>query len=96
MWVEASYPMNGPAPDTVRDARPIREVHRLDGCPLGGTLVDRRQPAGPGPRVIPGRQQRTGEGHDGEASPVTGPEAITYADIAAALSRELGRDVEHV
>jgi len=38
----------------------------------------------------------TGEGHDKEAYPVTGPEAFTYADAAAALSEEIGRNIEHV
>jgi nucleoside-diphosphate-sugar epimerase len=38
----------------------------------------------------------TGEGHAGEAYAVTGAEAFTYHDAAAALSEELGREIEHV
>lgn len=38
----------------------------------------------------------TGEGHAGGTYPVTGPEAVTYGEIAAVLSDVLGREVEHV
>jgi len=38
----------------------------------------------------------TEDGHEGEAYPVTGPEAITYAEVASVLSDVLGREIEHV
>jgi uncharacterized protein YbjT (DUF2867 family) len=38
----------------------------------------------------------TEDGHDGETYALTGPAAITYAEIAATLSEVTGRDVEYV
>jgi uncharacterized protein YbjT (DUF2867 family) len=38
----------------------------------------------------------TEDGHDSRTYHVTGPEAITYPDVAAALAQELGRPVEFV
>jgi uncharacterized protein YbjT (DUF2867 family) len=38
----------------------------------------------------------TEDGHDGRTYALTGPEAITYHDVAAQLSRVLGRSVEFV
>jgi uncharacterized protein YbjT (DUF2867 family) len=38
----------------------------------------------------------TGNGHDGRSYVLTGPEAITYADVAAQLSAALGRPVGYV
>jgi uncharacterized protein YbjT (DUF2867 family) len=38
----------------------------------------------------------TEQGHAGEAYPVTGPEAVTWGDVADVLSEILDRDVEHV
>lgn len=38
----------------------------------------------------------TGDGHEEEAYPVTGPRAVTYAEMATVLSDVLGREVEHV
>jgi uncharacterized protein YbjT (DUF2867 family) len=38
----------------------------------------------------------TEAGHAGEAYPVTGPEAVTWGEVAAVLSDVLDRDVSHV
>lgn len=38
----------------------------------------------------------TEDGHQGTAYPVTGPEAVTYAEIADVLSEVLDREVTHV
>jgi uncharacterized protein YbjT (DUF2867 family) len=38
----------------------------------------------------------TGTGHSGKAYELTGPEALTYADMAATLTRVLGRPVKYV
>jgi uncharacterized protein YbjT (DUF2867 family) len=38
----------------------------------------------------------TGSGHEGVTYELTGPEAISSADCAAALAAVLGRDVRHV
>ena len=38
----------------------------------------------------------TEPGHAGEVHDVTGPEALSYADVAVALSTALGRDVHYV
>jgi uncharacterized protein YbjT (DUF2867 family) len=38
----------------------------------------------------------TGENHDGRAYTLTGPEALTYEEIAGEMSAELGRTITHV
>jgi uncharacterized protein YbjT (DUF2867 family) len=38
----------------------------------------------------------TNPGHDGKTYDVTGPEALSYADVASKLSSRLGRPVEYV
>jgi uncharacterized protein YbjT (DUF2867 family) len=38
----------------------------------------------------------TEPGHTGQAYDVTGPEALSYTDVAAALTRSLGREVRYV
>jgi uncharacterized protein YbjT (DUF2867 family) len=38
----------------------------------------------------------TESGHEGQAYTLTGPEALSYDDIAAELSRALGRTVRHI
>jgi uncharacterized protein YbjT (DUF2867 family) len=38
----------------------------------------------------------TNPGHDGKTYDVTGPEALSYADVASRLSSRLGRTVEYV
>lgn len=38
----------------------------------------------------------TSDGHDGATYTVTGPEALTYAEVAAQLSEVLGREVSYV
>ena len=37
----------------------------------------------------------TTEGHEGKTYRLTGPEAISYHDVAAALSKELGREIQY-
>ncbi len=37
----------------------------------------------------------TEEGHEGRAYPLTGPEAVAFADVAALLSAELGRKIRY-
>lgn len=75
----------------LNDAESVREqgvIYNPVGEPVAH--VDARDVAAVAATVL------TGEGHDGEAYPVTGPAAFTYDDAAAALSAELGRDVKHV
>ena len=38
----------------------------------------------------------TNPGHDGKTYDVTGPEALSYTDVAAKLSSRLGRRIEYV
>jgi uncharacterized protein YbjT (DUF2867 family) len=38
----------------------------------------------------------TEDGHEGKAYTLTGPEALTYDDIASELSRVLGRTISHI
>ena len=38
----------------------------------------------------------TGSGHDGKAYALTGPAALTRAEVAAALSKVSGREVKYV
>jgi uncharacterized protein YbjT (DUF2867 family) len=35
-------------------------------------------------------------GHEGQTYPITGPQSVSYADIAAIFSRVLGREIKHV
>jgi uncharacterized protein YbjT (DUF2867 family) len=74
------------AADTVRTAGRIF-------APLADAkiaMVDRRDLAAVAAIAL------TEDGHDGRTYHVTGPEAITYHDVAAALTQELGRPVEFV
>jgi uncharacterized protein YbjT (DUF2867 family) len=75
----------------LNDAESVHEQSAIYS-PVGHPVayVDARDVAAVAATVL------TGESHDGEAYPVTGPEAITHADIVAALSKELGRDIKHV
>jgi uncharacterized protein YbjT (DUF2867 family) len=73
------------------EAETIREqgaIYNPVGEPVA--YVDARDVAGVAAAVL------TGSGHAGEAYPVTGPEAVTWGDVADALAAELGRDVSHV
>jgi uncharacterized protein YbjT (DUF2867 family) len=38
----------------------------------------------------------TSDGHGGRTYELSGPEALTFADVAAVLSRHVGREVRHV
>jgi uncharacterized protein YbjT (DUF2867 family) len=38
----------------------------------------------------------TGPGHEGKAYTLTGPEALTYDDLASELSKALGRPISHI
>mgnify|MGYP000112018546 CR=1 FL=1 len=75
----------------LNDAESVREQGAIYN-PLGEPVayVDVRDVAAVATTVL------TSEGHAGETYPVTGPEALTYAEIASALSNELGREVEHI
>ncbi|MBL0928095.1 MAG: SDR family oxidoreductase [Phycisphaerales bacterium] len=53
-------------------------------------LVDVRDVGAAAARVL------TGAGHEGETYTLTGPRALTTADVAAALSRALGRTISPV
>jgi uncharacterized protein YbjT (DUF2867 family) len=52
--------------------------------------IDARDVGAAGARVL------TEPGHEGKAYELTGPAALTYADIAAALSRVLGRTIRYL
>jgi uncharacterized protein YbjT (DUF2867 family) len=53
-------------------------------------LIDARDVAAVAAEVL------TGEGHTGQIYTLTGPESLTYTEVAAALSRGLGRSVTYV
>jgi len=74
----------GQAEAMVRDGR----LHAPDVGRF--TPVDARDVAAVAARVL------AGGGHERRAYVLTGPEAVTYADIAAAFSTALGRQVEWV
>ena len=54
------------------------------------TMIDRRDLAAVAALTL------TESGHDGRTYVLTGPEAITYSDVAKTLSQVLGRTVEYV
>jgi uncharacterized protein YbjT (DUF2867 family) len=54
------------------------------------SMVDTRDVAAVAAAVL------TGDGHEGQAYDVTGPEALSYADVAAKLSDAIGKDVTYV
>jgi uncharacterized protein YbjT (DUF2867 family) len=54
------------------------------------SLVDVRDIAAVAEAVL------TGPGHEGKTYEITGPESLSYADVAATLSRVLGRPVRYV
>ncbi|HZO49307.1 MAG TPA: SDR family oxidoreductase [Gaiellaceae bacterium] len=54
------------------------------------SMIDPRDVGAVGAAVL------AGEGHDGAAYLLSGPAAITYADVAAALSEATGRTIEFV
>lgn len=70
----------------------IRELGKifapLDDAKIA--MVDRRDLAAVAARTL------TEDGHDGRTYVLTGPEAITYGDVAEQLSAVLGRNVEFV
>ena len=73
-------------------ARDVRERHLLTD-PIDGaavSFVDARDVAADAATVL------TESGHEGTAYPVTGPEALTYEEMAAALSAALDHEVECV
>ncbi len=62
-------------------------------APMGGAkiaMIDRRDLAAVAALTL------TEDGHDGRTYALTGPEALTYHDVAAQLSQVLGRTVEFV
>lgn len=73
-------------------AEGIRSAGKLF-APLGDAkiaMIDRRDLAAVAAVTL------TEDGHDGRTYHVTGPEAITYHDVADALSGALGRTIEYV
>jgi uncharacterized protein YbjT (DUF2867 family) len=83
---------NGFMQNTLRDAGTIREQGRFSS-PLGDAAVswvDVRDIADVAARVL------TEPGHAGKAYTLTGPAALTHADVAATLARNAGREVEYV
>jgi uncharacterized protein YbjT (DUF2867 family) len=62
-------------------------------APAGGARIAMIHPADVGAAAA---VALTGDGHDGEAYVLTGPEAITYERVAADLSAATGRDVAFV
>jgi uncharacterized protein YbjT (DUF2867 family) len=58
--------------------------------PAAMSFIDARDVAAVAAHVL------SGTGHDGATYTLTGPRAVTYADIAAALSERLGREVRAV
>jgi uncharacterized protein YbjT (DUF2867 family) len=54
------------------------------------SMVDTRDVAAVAAEVL------TGEGHEGQAYDVTGPEAVSYVDIAEKLSASMGREITYV
>lgn len=54
------------------------------------SLVDVRDIAAVAVKVL------TGAGHEGQTYEITGPESLSYADVAATLSRVLGKPVKYV
>ena len=74
------------------DAPTIKHEGRFYSC-VGGTRfakVDTRDIATVAAAAL------TEEGHAGQTYEVTGPEALTYVDMADRLSRALGREIEYV
>jgi uncharacterized protein YbjT (DUF2867 family) len=73
-------------------AEPVREQHVLP-APAGDgriAMIDPRDVGAVAAAVL------TGDGHDGRTYELTGPEAVTYRDIARELSRTTGTRVEYV
>jgi uncharacterized protein YbjT (DUF2867 family) len=54
------------------------------------SMVDTRDVAAVAAAVL------TGPGHAGQSYDVTGPEALSYGDVAAKLAKALGRDINYV
>jgi len=73
-------------------AEPVRAQAMLP-APAGGGRIAMIDPADVGAVAA---AVLSGDGHAGRTYELTGPEAITYEDVAAALSRAIGAQVEHV
>jgi uncharacterized protein YbjT (DUF2867 family) len=77
--------------NVLNDAETIREkdaIYNPVSEPV--SFVDGRDVAAVAAAVL------TGDGHDGAAYPITGPEAITFGRMAEVLSEVLGREITHV
>jgi len=73
-------------------AEPIRHTSRLFAPSGEGrvAMIDPRDVAAVAAVVL------TGDGHDGETYTLTGPAAISYGDVADALSGATGKQVDYV
>lgn len=73
------------------NARTIKEMNTVFS-PLGDAripMVDARDVASVAARVC------VGEGHEGKTYIITGPQAVSYDDIAQVLSEKLGKEISH-
>jgi uncharacterized protein YbjT (DUF2867 family) len=78
--------------NTLFDVETIRAEGRFYSCVGSAPFakVDTRDIGEVVARVL------TEDGHEGKTYELTGPEALTYADMAAALTEVLGRTIEYV
>lgn len=67
-----------------------RQELALPGGQAAVSLVDAADVAAVAAHVL------TSDGHEGASYPVTGPEALTWNEVAVALSRVTGREVRYV
>ena len=82
----------------------LRDNFYLDVLPLYGAEGVIRGPAGNGRLAAVARddvadvavEALTGDGHAGQAYPLTGPEAMTMAEVAERVSAFTGRAIEYV
>lgn len=82
----------------------LRDTFYLDVLPLYGAEGVIRGPAGNGRLAAVARddvadvavEALTGDGHAGQAYPLTGPEAMTMAEVAERVSAFTGRAIEYV
>jgi NAD(P)H dehydrogenase (quinone) len=82
----------------------LRDNIYLDVLPFFAAEGEIRGPAGDGSVAAVARddvadvavEALTGDGHAGQAYPLTGPEAITMTEAAARLSAFIGRPIEYV
>jgi uncharacterized protein YbjT (DUF2867 family) len=78
--------------NTLGNAASIKKDGAFYGAAADGKFacIDARDIAAAAVKVL------TSAGHEGKVYPLTGKEAITYADVAARLSKALGKPVKYV